>query len=184
MRINQVVIIPEFSKSHLGNHTAKTNEYDVMGAYIETLIEYLEIDRICFYVASNGEVILPNSLILYCSVGWDNGKKPQKYNFSKVSYAQKSSKRFADFAMETLSEWGKCHVDLSHKCKEGANAKAHDCLRFGDTIAVQIEPFLLNGPNSDDYIKHVPVMGRMLAQCIYEFMSSRDEIKRIPATYR
>lgn len=187
MRVNQVVVIPAFTNSGaLGRYCGKTCEYDAVNAYVESLCEFLDHDRIRFELRppDSREPILPNSLILHCSVGWNKKDSKSKNNHSVVSYAQSSSKKFAEILLETVSEWGKCYADLGHKCKENDKDRENILLRYIDTFSVSIEPFRLNGPNPDEYMRGAPTLGRMLAQAIFEFLASRNEQPTMMSAYK
>lgn len=184
MRINQVIVVPAFSKRVYGRYHGRFCEFDVIDAYVPPLVEHLEHDRIPFILYQDGEIILPNSLIIHCSVGWLKTPSKVKTNFSLISYSHANSKRLAEIAIETVSDWGKCYGDLQHKTKEVANDKENLLLRYKDTMAIAVEPFQLNGPNVDDYLKGGEVFGKMLAQCVYEFLFSRNEMPKLASPYR
>lgn len=185
MRVNQVVIIPSVgnSKTDFGRYFGRFCENDAVAAYVEPLCEFLDQDRIRFQAQSPAFVIEPNSLVVYCTVGWDKEPEKLKTNHSTVAYAQASSRKLGEFTLETVSEWGKCYVDLSHKAKEISNAKDKR-LSQENVFAIEISPFCLNGPKVEDYIQRCEVFGKMMSQCIYEFMNAREEVPKLPATYK
>lgn len=186
MRVNQVIVIPAFNNcGNLGRYYGKACEYDVVNSYVETLCEFLEHDRITYQVITDkDELIYPNSLILHCGAGWNKAPTKSKNNHSLVAYSQSTSKKLAEIALETVSEWGKCYVDLSHKSREIATYPDNANLDIENTFALYIEPFRLNGPMYEEYLKACPTLGRMLAQCVFEFLAARNEQPTMMSAYK
>lgn len=179
MRVNQVVLIPDFNNSgNLGRHFGRFSEYDALNSYFDTFCEFLDQDRISFRTQTKDDLIEPNSLVIHCSSGWEKDEKPRP-NSSSVIYGTPGSRAIAQLFIETLSEWGKCYSDLGHKIREVKNHKKNALLLHEKTMALCIEPFRLNGANVDAYIKGGPILGRMLAQCVFEYMLERGEVAKI-----
>lgn len=186
MRVNQVVVIPAFTNSgSLGRYHGKACEYDVVNAYVEPLCEFLEHDRIPYQLKTDpDEKIFPNSLVLHCGAGWNKMPTKSKNNHSVIGYGQGTSKKLAEIALETISEWGKCYVDLAHKSKEVATLDDNPNLMVDGTFGLFIEPFRLNGPMYEEYLRTAPILGRMLAQCVFEFLAARNEQPTMMSAYK
>lgn len=186
MRINQVVLIPAFSgRGTTGRYYGRYCEHDAVTAYFEPLVEHLENDGVIFQVQKEDEPIFPNSLVLHCSIGWD--KLPldkQKCNYSTVSYSLPQSKRVAEIIVESVSDWGKLYGTLSHKTKEVTNEKKNMLLKYEQTVGIYVEPFALNNALCEDYLKGAPVFGKMLAQAIFEFLWTRNEVPKMQSSIR
>lgn len=179
MRVNQVVLIPDFdNQGNLGRHFGRFSEYDALYSYFDSFCEFLDEDRISFRIQAKGDLILPNTLVVHCSSGWEKDDKPRP-NSSSVIYATAQSRVIAQLFIETLSEWGRVYTALDHRIREVKNCKDNPLLNIENTMALQIEPFRLNGALADDYIKRGEVLGRMLAQCVYEYMLDRGEVAKI-----
>lgn len=179
MRINQVVVIPEYDVKHMGRYQRNYSEHDIIDRYVSTLCEFLDHDNISFKLSTKNAVCDPNSLILFCRSGLSE-ERARRTNFSIISHIGSKSKKISDFAIETVSEWGKCYVDTQHITR-GRQLDENPIEAFGspDTMGIVIDPFILEGPNHDDYIKRLPKLGEMLALCVFEFMLSRQEQPQI-----
>lgn len=186
MRCNQVLIVPEFSDvGKDGLIAGNTSQKDVVKTYCDTLVEYLDEDRVKFSVFREGDMIEPNSLILCLSAGWAKSTSKARMNTHEVYYSQKSSEVFAAAIADALGEWGRNYVDFHHKNSAPVKNDKNPFLAVENTIAAAICPFKLNGPNADDYVRWLPKLGQSLAHCIYEFLFSRGEQPRMmSANYR
>lgn len=185
MRINNVVIVPAFSKhANPGRYIGRYCEYDAMEGYLDQFIDQIDADRIPYKVESDVNLIQPNSLILYTGIEWfDDNPEKLKCNYSTISYGPKENRRISKLAIEVMSDWGKCYGDPGHKVKE--KIKVSDkVLNIDNTLALSIKPFCLNGPRADDYMKNLVKCGDILAQFLYEFMLARDEVRLLPTMYR
>jgi len=184
LRINQVVVIPSLSRDEgFGRFTDGLFESQVISAYVEAMVERLDEDRVRYTVQKKDDLIMPNSLVIYCSAGWGNKDDVEKPNFSKVTIGQSTSRKACEFVNEVLVDWGKCYAHFLHSTKEVTNSK-EVILKHKDTIAVKIEPFLMNGCHTMEYAKNLTILGDMLAQAVVEFLSCRDEMPRLPSMYK
>lgn len=175
MRVNQVILIPAFSNDgNLGRYHFNACEYDAMAAYFEPLCEHLDNDRVSFLIQKPEDSIFPNSMVLYCGIGWESKNDKIKSNYSQISYCQQTSRRLCDFFMESASEWGRCYVSHGHKTREMSKAK-HSFLDQPNTYAISIEPFKVNGEFFDEYIRHASVLGQMMANTIREFITTKED---------
>lgn len=179
MRVSEVVIVPSVSREGQGRLFGKFSEFDVVNGYVTTLCENLEEDRVNFRVLREGENIYPNSLVLYCSSGFLEKKSKSERNCTIVNYKTPSSVPFAETVVEALSDWGKCYVDYKHKASNPIKLDGHNILNEAaaveNTIAISVQPFHINGPNSGEYMKRLPSLGKILSTCVYDFLLSRGE---------
>jgi hypothetical protein len=179
-----VVVIPTLtSEKDFGRFANGLFESQVIQAYTESMIERFDEDRVRYRVFREGDLIEPNSLLLVCSIGWEKNTVSMEPNYSKASFGQSTSRKVCELLNEALTDWGKCYADYRHRTKEFSSAK-DIILRRKDTLAVKIEPFLLNGPSSDEYAKNLGILGEMLAQAVVEFLAIREELPRLPTMYK
>ncbi len=180
MRVNQVVVIPEFySGKGYGRIFEKVSEFDGMISYLHTLCDALDDDGIRYTMYNEADPILPHTLLIHASIGWfePNKKGPKKCissNISTLSYG-KGSTTLAKLFSEAMSDWGKCYVDFHHKTAEPKSEPKSTYLNYENTFSVSVSPFMVNAPNAEKYVEHAPVLGKMLANCIHEFVQMRKQ---------
>lgn len=180
MRINQILLVPEFSEvGKDGNAWGNHNQKDVVRSYLQTLQESIEENRHDFSVFREGDTVLPNTLILCLSSGWARPDSRSKYNGHAVGYGGGESLEFAERMAETLGEWAKNYVNFNHKMAAPTLQSANPFLSIKDTIGISVNPFKLNGPNSEDYVRWLPKLGQLMADCIYEYLLHRGERPRM-----
>lgn len=186
MRCNQVLIVPEFlDGSKEGNIHECTSQRDAVTRYLETFVDSLDEDRITFSVFKEGDIILPNSIVICLSVGWLKAGSKSKVNSNEVQFGNKESEEFANSISEAVFEWGKSYVNFHHRGSAPTLSKDNPFLKSPDTIAISISPFRLNGVNSTEYVRWLPKLGQILSHCVYEFLFSRGEQPRMmSANYR
>lgn len=173
MRINQVVIMSKSQNRYAGTAA----ESDIVSALVDSIVEHLDYDRIRFSMHEKDPYIYPNSLILSVGVGFSNKPEKLSVNSTCFEFGKDFPKLLERSLTEYMSDWGKC-CGHGHRVKQSVDKDA-DHLNKPDTIGFHIEPFIFNGPNSDDYQVRLDGLGKGLAHCIYEFMMSRNEIPAI-----
>lgn len=180
MRINQILLVPEFSGvGKDGNAWGNHNQKDVVRAYLDTLSEHIDENRHRFSIYREGDTILPNSLILCLSSGWAKTDSKAKLNGHTVHYGRSLSAEFAEIMAECVADWAKNYVNFHHKNSGPSISTANPFLNVEDTIAISVSPFKLNGVNSADYYRWLPKLGEHMAHCIYEFLLTRGEQPRM-----
>jgi hypothetical protein len=186
MRCNQVLIVPEFlDGAKEGYIHEATSQKDAVKAYLETFVDSLDEDRVKFSVFQQGDIILPNSIVVCLSIGWQKPGSKSKVNSNEVSSGNKESEEFANSVSEAIFEWGKSYVNFNHRGSSPTLNKDNPFLKEDKTISITVSPFKLNGVNSDEYVRWLPKLGQILAHCIYEFLFSRGEQPRMmSANYR
>lgn len=175
MRINQVVVVPEYDEYDFGRRDKNYCEHDIISGYLDTFCEFLDHDNIDYKIERReSAAIMPNTLIVYCRSGWMapvNGT-----NFSTVYYSEKS-KKASELMIESISEWGKCYIDTNHKTRERKMPKDHKFGSYDATMSLLIDPFVPGGPKHDDYMLWLPKLGEMMAHAIYGLLSERKELR-------
>lgn len=186
MRVNQILLVPEFSGvGKDGSVWGMHNQRDVVAAYLHTLTEHIDENRHQFSVYREGDTILPNSLILCLSSGWTKAESKSKLNGHSVFYGNDASGEFAAGMSECIAEWAKNYVNFHHKNSGPTRNNTNPFLKVSDSIAITVSPFRLNGPDSGEYYKWLPKLGELMAHYIYEFLLSRGEQPRMMAvSYR
>lgn len=168
--------MPAFTHKNLGRYHGKANEYEAVNCYLQELSECLDNDGVRHRIEKEDAQIFPNSLVIYCSVGWATGNR--KSNSSSISYGQANSRVVASLFTETLSDWGKCYVNLGHTAKL-SNSDKRAFLNVPDTMGISVEPFKLNLDSSSEYIQRAKNLGKTMAHCLFEFLLSRNEQPRM-----
>lgn len=177
MRVNQVVLVPGIPQTGSeGLVFGRYSEREAIHAYMDSVFEHLEEDRVLARIHSDLEPIQPNTLLIHCQIGWEKPNSKAKCNMATVDYVGQGSLALAALLCESLVDWGKSYVDFHHKT--GNPKIANDPTPEG-TIAVILKPFRINGPNVDLYMNSLDQLGRTIAYAIYEFMVSRNEIPEV-----
>jgi len=176
MRINQVVLVPSFHTiSGEGQISGRFSEREAVHGYMESTYEHLEEDRVIVKIHDNTDVILPNTLLIHCYLGWERPQSKAKYNIATIGYIQTEVVPLAMLLCESLSEWGRSYVDYHHKT---ANPRLEESLPLSDTqstMSIVLRPFKLNGAESTVYMKNLETLGRTIAYCVNEFLLIRGE---------
>ena len=186
MRINQVIVFPEFSRDkNYGRIAGSVSEYDAVTAYVESFKENLDNLGVRPWDYRPDEPIYPNTLIIHCSIGWIEPKdKPTKHNYSTISYGTTQSRSLADIFAENTTGWGHCYINHGHTTKDPKRGDNRKFMTAADTLSVSISPFLANGPDIEDYIRHAPMLGKMLAIAVTDFMNIRGELPKLVSHYK
>ena len=180
MRVNQILLVPEFyGTGKDGNVWGNHNQKDVVRGYLQTLQEHIEENRHDCSIFQEGDTILPNTLIICLSAGWGKAESRSRLNGHSVVYGDDNSLEFAELMAETLGEWAKNYVNYHHKMATPARESKNPFLSVKDTIGISVSPFKLNGPNSEDYVRWLPKLGQLMADCIYEYLLHRGERPRM-----
>lgn len=173
MRVNQVLLVPSVSPSGgEGLISGRYSEADAVNGYIDSILEHLEEDRVTARLDSPNEPILPNTLVIYCGIGWDRPNSKAKCNIATVEYVGQATLPLAALLCESLVDWGKSYVDYHHKT---ANPKVATEPFHEGSLTLTVKPFKLNGPNVEHYMRSLDKLGRTIAYSIYEFLLMRDE---------
>ena len=172
-------MIPQFYPGvGYGRIAGKVSEYDAMLSYLTSLCDSLDDDGLRYQIYDKDEPVMPHTLLIHASIGWFEPGKGQKKcitsNLSSVHYG-KSSTTIAKLFSETMSEWGKHYVDYHHRTAEPRlNNKIADLDCPSDEVfTISVSPFIVNAPNAEDYVKFSPILGKMMATCIQEFVAMR-----------
>jgi hypothetical protein len=151
-------------------------EKEVLSAYTQSLCDYLDDDGVGYSLQNPEDAVYPNSLVLHISLGWQHGAK--KTSSSTISFARLCARDIAAAIHEGISDWGKCYVCHDHTTKRNEDDK-RDVLKIDGTIGVAIEPFKLNDKHAENYAYRAKEFGKILAHVVYEFLRSRDELRKI-----
>ncbi len=176
MRINQVVLVPGVPRVGDHGHTfGHYSEKEAIYEYVESTLEHLEEDRVAASIHETGGLIMPNTLLVHCFLGWEKPNSKAKSNIATIGFQGTEALPLANMLCESLSEWGKSYVDYHHKT---ANPRPEDQSPEGNlpgTIGVFIRPFKLNGMQIDTYMRNADTLGRTIAYCVHEFILGRGE---------
>lgn len=146
----------------------KISELDIVDYYLPEVVEQLEIACVPYEVMNTRKwpgtkpearaaLIEELHIVVELAIGWH--KKPLQRNGSCIYFAHEDAKKFAWRISEALTEWGRCTA-FSHSSHEPRETKDYPWLSAASLRAIRIEPFAINGPNIDDYLKRLPMLGR------------------------
>ncbi len=160
----------------MGRYFGKLCEYDLMFAYMESLMDHLDDDGLNYVKQTTDDLIYPNSLVLHFKFGWQ--KDDKKCASACVSYANIASREIGMAIYEGVSDWGKCYATHSHSTKRQESDK-RAFLKKKDTLGVSVEPFKLNCAENEAYAARANEFGKIMAHVVFEFLKGRGELPKI-----
>jgi hypothetical protein len=187
-RINTLILIPgagwsdDTGRFTRGASVDAISESDVVDIYLGPLAEYLDECNVRYEilptrkhpgVPESARLVLehPNTVQIDLRCGftrWDGDRR--KHNESTVYYAGAWVKPLAARICEGLGEWGRC-TSFGHR--EGAPREFE-----GPAGALRILPFCLNGPDAQQYLSRLAVLGKELALSIVDYLCISGECQR------
>lgn len=196
MHIHQVFLVPGYG------HTSDTGEYvrgnpspdgstsqlDVVDAYLPAIIEELDCEGIRYTCLEtrNGagipqslraQYIEANSVVIHCLAGWNEDRKRDSKNVTRITYGQSSSFPLADEVSEAVGQWGQNYV-FGHKTANPRQDAKDALLVLPETKAVAIEPFALNGPDVKTYVRYLEQLGKVIARAVADHLNARGMARR------
>lgn len=167
-RINQVVIVPDLGANKC---SGRFSEQEMVQAYVSSLFEHLDEDRITVQIYHELNPIMPNSLVINCLGGWMKTTSNARCNITSILYGNADSRQFANMLQEVISDWGKCYADFNHRVSNPKLVEVSD----PDVFSVSISPFAINGPSAESYMTKLDQLGREIAHCIMGYLITRSE---------
>ena len=183
MKINQVFLVTSCGHSDgsfvHGHKALGKSEYQIVRDYLPRITEHFEEYRIRYHVVpwehppgspikDRLKKINPDSLVLQLGVGFFDTER--KHNATIISHGDGwPAKELSGMLADTLSTWGTC-VSYGHRV-EHPNFDANAFLGARGSFAISLAPFSINGPNSDEYLKHLGALGRDVAMTVIEYLS-------------
>lgn len=191
-RVHSVLIVPGYGHSDSfggydrGQVVGRYCELDVVDGYLEPLCDELDSDGVRFEVmdtrsrpgvpaGKRAAKIEGHRLVLHLCAGFDKDP-PQAKNLSRVFYRNTGSKDIAEEIAESVSEWGQCFV-FGHRTANPSQQSEDPLLDVPNTLAVRIEPFILNGPDADEYMRRLPQLGICLARAVAGYLMTRNQAR-------
>ena len=192
MQPTKIVIVPSCGHTDNSGHFDRGHtlpnlaEVDLVDMIVAPLCEFLEEYGVRHEVmptrkhpgvaaALRAEQVYPGSVVVEIAAGWF--PQPRTRNYSQVMFGSGhiSNNSLAEIFSDQLAEWGSCAVYGHRSC----NPKRSDdaLLNVPDTVSVRIEPFALNGPDIDCYMRRVRYLGQDLAHVLIEFTTTRGLCK-------
>lgn len=180
-RTHSVVIVPDYGHSapdgsyDRGLVCGRYSELDVIDGYLPTLIEELDIDGIRFEVMNTRSppgvahdkrhtLIEPHSLVLHLGCGRFDGKAMPSKNISCV-YFGGDGRVHAKELSEALFTWGQCYV-YGHRAARPEPMKADRVINAEGAAGIRIEPFMLDGPDTDVYLSRLAELGTAIGRAV------------------
>lgn len=181
MGIDRVVIVPAKGADGVGfdfgNMCGVLTEYDIVTLLADYLAEFLELYRVRTSILPvrkrpgipplERHLHIPDgSLAILFGLGW---QKTAKRNGSIIATQMDPADPLIKDLDRVLTRWGiVTHADHS---KTLLQAPADPILTLPQSLAIRIEPFALNGPNSSIYASRIEPLARALAQQIAEWLA-------------
>lgn len=190
IRINQVFIVQAAGHSDdNGNYTRGKcsdcySELDIVNSYARKIVEILDEYQVRNIIMATRnppgcresrrwEKVPGNSLVVSLGVGYYKNPCTRIKNSSAVYFGkQKEAKELAELLSDDLSSWGACS-SFGHRV-ETPNPSAEALLNVEGCLGIRIEPFSINGPNCEDYVKRLDSLGREVGMALVEFLGLRS----------
>lgn len=193
MNIHQVLIVPGFGHTNdageydRGRASGRVSETDIIDGYLPSLMDELDVEDIRWALldtrsrpgvkASDRPArVEPGSLVLHCLAGWADKQPRIHKNFSQVLYSQDTSYQLADEIGESIGQWGQCWA-YGHKTANPRKT-SDPLLEVAQTRAIAIEPFLLNGPDAENYWGRLDQLGVVIARALSDHLRARSYAQR------
>lgn len=180
MKVHEILLIPGAGYASAtgtytrGHEIPRISELDVVDKYLAYIADEFETCGVKYRVAQTrkppGEVphIIANTLVVECRVGWYKGNNGgPKDNCSAVGYSAGGT-LLANDLVDVMREWGGLRVH-GHR-----SAKVN--MQFGnpdDSLILRLMPFMLNGPGTDEYLKHLDKLGRDIGRTIIDYVQTK-----------
>lgn len=117
-------------------------------------------------------------MVIHLAGGWHAGPRALPRNTTMVSYGHQGSLGLAETMADYIGQWGACYV-FGHSTANPrrVNEKQNPLIQRPHSIA--IEPFFLNGPDVQEYMKRGSELGTVIARCVAGYL--REKGVAIPA---
>lgn len=157
------------------------SELDVIDGYYRQLVEEIDADRVRHEVLETREPpganvaqriaeARHNELVIVCRAGWDQTPRKGK-NVTRVFYGESRLKPLALELSESMAEWGGCYVFGHRAARPDERA---DLKNANGALVIAVEPFSLNGSDTDQYLPRLEQLGRALGRTIAGYCRSRE----------
>lgn len=181
MRFTEVLIIPSAGHRGADGYTRGVTipsiaEVEVVDKYVAYLRDYIDDGRTRVSVMATRtgpglsdkerfDRIYPHNLAIHCCVGAHGLKREPQGNFSRVLYASKQSRVFAEEMAEALTHWGTLHV-TGHRQVRAAECETDPLLWHSQAAVIRVEPFMLDGPDIAQYLRNLDRLGREMGRMV------------------
>lgn len=185
MKINQVILVTacghtdDGGKFTRGKTVDGVAEFEIVLQCLRKIEEIFEEYRIRnkvipwehppgVKISERHTQVPPNSLVLGIGVGYYGNERAR--NSTMVVHGEgRGPKELAQLLADTLSTWGTC-VSYGHRI-EGPELIQDRLMNVPGCFGVGIMPFAINGPNCDEYLKHLGALSRDVAMTVVEYLS-------------
>jgi len=188
-QIGQVILVPTGGHSDdagnyiRGRSVGPFSEVDIVHGYLRGIIDELDAEGILFNimptlhrpgiaVSKRPDYVGSNCLVLHLKAGWFKSNKCRIKNTTYVKYGDKQSKEIAEHLTESIGEWGKCIV-YGHGTSAPAPDPSDSLLGIKDTWSLSIEPFAINGPEAEEYCRHLESLGKAIGFGIAQYLKRK-----------
>ncbi len=144
-------------------------EVDLVDRYVLPLKDELEQEGIRFSISPTRKApgisledrtnLLEHIMPITCAMGFSRATKIKpSYNISTIYYGEDAPKRLYTLLSEVVGHWGALYVH-GHKTA-GAQPGGR---------GIRIEPFMINGPNVQEYARRLDRLGRDIGRAISDY---------------
>lgn len=194
MRFSEVLIIPA------GDHASPIGrmrpprrvdnllEVEIIDRYVRAIVDELDDAGVRHRVlpvrrppgvepSARHLGIFPGTLVLHCSLGWDD-KKRGASNKSAAFIGTDEASTLAVLVAETMAHWGQTYVAYEHRgCNPVVDGEDR-LLAVEGASGLRLEPFMLNGPSAGLYAEKLEELGRDIGRVVSDFIIAQQEAAR------
>lgn len=179
--ISGISLILDFGPGHALGHGERVGHYsqeEVVDRYAATLAEELdcgwvrthpiETRKTAYRYSFDERIRMAPTNFVPLVLTSDHYARPRLHNSSTIEFSGHEYLGLATRLCEALSEWGRCYVwghRVSRPVVVNGAPKPYIC----------IKPFALNGPNAEDYLQRLDLLGTTLGRSIGEYLLERNQ---------
>lgn len=189
MRIHEVLIVPSAGYSAAdGTYTRglafkNLSELDIVDNYVRSILDELDEASIRHRVLNvrmppgvpeglRHSGVQPNTLVLHCRVHWTTGKVIS--NKSRTFYGHGGISELAHVVSQSMSHWGHTYASFGHQAANPVQDLEDPLLCVTGASGIRVEPFAINGPNSQEYAAWLPQLGRDIGRAVADYVIAKD----------
>ena len=191
LRTHSVLVVPAHGHCDAdgrydhGRRYGRFSQMDVVDGYMHSLIDELDGDGVRHEVMptrthpgvcaqDRPRFVEANHLVLHLCAGFSQDP-PKTKNMTSVYYGSPQARDIAEEISEAIAEWGHCYV-WGHKTAN-PQLSSDPLLQVKGSLGVRIEPFVLNGPDSDLYLAKLPQLGTCIGRALVGYLTHRGHAR-------
>lgn len=111
-------------------------------------------------------------MTVYASVGCKSTKSRPTRNITRVAFGQRNGFDPADLLIDAIGEWGKCK-SYGHRVAAKKRSPERHLHPGSQSWSVEIEPFVLNGPQMPAYVSDLEGLGKVIGVTLADWCEYR-----------